>query len=128
MKKLLATIGAVLVCATTPAPAHHANPMCALPEEVLDDVAPKIPVELRLVKLDRVDMLAYVAAMFKLTGGGNPPFDLSKVASGVVIYSPNWPNVYVGVVDGDGGVICHATLIPLSLHKAVLTEVEKGKA
>jgi hypothetical protein len=108
--------------------ANHKGAECVLAEEVLDEVQPRIPVELKMVKFDRFDALRYVGALFALTGGGKPPFDLSKVKGGVVIYSPDWPIVYAGVIDGPGGAICHARGIPRSLHQQVLDAIEKGKA
>lgn len=127
MKLLWAAAAVALLSITPPAWANH-NGECVLPEEVLDEVQPRVPVPLTLTKYSRGEALDYIATLFALTGGGKPPFDLSKVKGGVVIFNPKWPLVYVGVLDGPKGEICHARGIPLTLHQDVLTEMEKNKA
>ena len=121
------TLAAVLVCSAIPAVANHPNKMCLLPEEILDEVQPNIPVELKMAKLDRTDALLYVGALFKIIRG-EPPFDLSKVQGAIFIYSDDWPKVYVGLIDGAKGEVCHATTIQSGMHRAVVLEMLKGKA
>ena len=108
--------------------ANHKHPQCMMAEEILDEISPKVAQPLTLAKFDRDDALRYVELMFKFTGGGKPPFDLFKVKGGVVIYAKNHPVVYAGVVDGAHGEVCHAAVIPASLHRAILVEIEKGKS
>lgn len=128
MRRIVLLCVCVLAVFASGAFANHKNPQCMMPEEILDELSPKVAKPLTLAKFDRADALQYVALMFKLTGGGEPPFDLSKVKGGIVIYAKNHPVVYAGVVDGAQGEVCHAAVIPANLHRAIFVEIEKGKS
>lgn len=121
------TLALVLVCSAIPAMAHHKNAVCALPEEILDEVSPNVPVELKMVKLDHSDMLQYVGILFTLLQA-EPPFDLKAIKGGVFIYSEQWPSVYVGLIDGPNGEVCHATSMPIDLHTQIVKEMLKGRS
>lgn len=128
MRRLGVVCALVLAFIASGASADHKNPACLQPEEIFDELSASIPANFKMVKFDRADALHYIDLLFKFTGGGTPPFDLSKVKGGIIIFSAQYPKVYAGVIDGDKGEVCHAAAIDSKINRAIVAEIQKGKS
>lgn len=72
-----------------------------------------------LVEAEREVTIRYLAALVSI-GFEAPPIDVGKLASMLIITTPEAPDtVLIALIDNDG-LICVAAVIPKAVHDAIL--------
>lgn len=117
-----------LVWGASPAVANHLGvDVCPAPATILAGFKGKLPSKPILTWISLADAHQYLEILERRTGT-IPQFDPTRIKGGVVIRAPHVSKIFLGVVDGDGGTVCHAIRVDADLNREILGEISKGKA